>query len=142
MDKIYVVYWSGTGNTQTMAEMIGSGIGDGGKQAEVIAVSDIKPDMLKEQGGFALGCPSMGDEVLEESEMEDFVTAVEGFAAGKKIALFGSYGWGDGQWMRDWEVRMSNAGAVIVNDAGIIAQESPDKETEEKLRNLGKVLAE
>lgn len=141
MDKIYVAYWSGTGNTKTMAELIGKGIEEAGKQAEVVSVSDISPDVLKDQSVFALGCPSMGAEVLEESEMEGFVMDVEGFAGGKKIALFGSYGWGDGQWMRDWEERMSNAGAVLVSGEGVIAQESPDSEAEAECINLGKMLA-
>ena len=82
----------------------------------------------------------MGAEVLEESEMEPFVEEVEGFAAGKKIALFGSYGWGDGQWMRDWEERMNAAGATVVNGEGVIAHEAPDDEALEACRSLGKAL--
>ena len=101
MDKIYVVYWSQSGNTQAMAEAVGKGITDAGKEAEVVYVSDASIDELKAAKCFALGCPAMGAEVLEEGEMEPFVSEVEGFAAGKKIALFGSCGWGDGQWMRD-----------------------------------------
>ena len=82
----------------------------------------------------------MGAEVLEESEMEPIVEEVEGFAAGKKIALFGSYGWGDGQWMRDWEERMNAAGATVVNGEGVIAHEAPDAEALEACRSLGKAL--
>lgn len=103
MDKIYVVYWSQSGNTQAMAEAVGKGITDAGKEAAVVYVGDASIEDLKNGKCFALGCPAMGAEVLEESEMEPFVSEVEGFASGKTIALFGSYGWGDGQWMRDWE---------------------------------------
>ena len=103
MDKIYVVYWSQSGNTQAMAEAVGKGITDAGKEAAVVYVGDASIDDLKNAKCFALGCPAMGAEVLEESEMEPFVSEVGGFASGKTIALFGSYGWGDGQWMRDWE---------------------------------------
>ena len=90
MSKIPVVYWSQSGNTETMAEAIGRGIAEAGKEAEVINVSEASLDSLKEAGAFALGCPAMGDEVLEEDEMEPFVAEVEGFASGKNIALFGS----------------------------------------------------
>lgn len=141
MSKIYVAYWSGTGNTKTMAELIGKGIVEEGKEAEVVSISSISAEILAKESVFALGCPSMGAEVLEESEMEDFVTEVEGFVGGKKIALFGSYGWGDGQWMRDWEERMSNAGAQIISGEGLIANESPDSEAEQRCIDLGKQIA-
>lgn len=82
----------------------------------------------------------MGAEVLEESEMEPFVEEVEGFAAGKKIALFGSYGWGGGEWMRDWEARIQSAGATVVNGEGIIVNGEPDDDIIEELKALGKAL--
>ena len=109
MSEIIVVYWSGTGNTETMAQFVGKGIQDAGKNADVVSVSEISPETLKNYPVFALGCPSMGSEELEEMEMEPFVEAVEGFALGKKIGLFGSYGWGDGEWMRIWTERMQQA---------------------------------
>ncbi len=111
MDKIYVVFWTQSGNTQAMAQAVAEGITAAGKTPELVFVSEISADALKDEASFALGCPAMGAEVLEESEMEPFVMAVETFAKGKKIALFGSYGWGDGQWMRDWTERMQSAGA-------------------------------
>ncbi|MBQ8598101.1 MAG: flavodoxin [Lachnospiraceae bacterium] len=141
MDKIYVVYWSGSGNTKAMADAIGKGIADAGKEAEVVYVGEASIDELKKAKGFALGCSAMGAEVLEEMEMEPFVAEVEGFAAGKKIALFGSYGWGDGQWMRDWEERMSSAGAVVLNGEGLICQEMPDEAMLAECEALGKQLA-
>lgn len=141
MDRIIVAYWTASGNTQIMAETIGKGIEEAGKSAEVVSISDITPEVLKDQNVFALGCPAMGDEVLEEGEMEPFVTEVEGFASGKKIALFGSYGWGDGQWMRDWEERMAKAGAEVVGGEGLIANESPDADALEACTALGKTLA-
>ncbi len=141
MSKIPVVYWSQSGNTETMAEAIGRGIAEAGKEAEVINVSEASLDSLKEAGAFALGCPAMGDEVLEEDEMEPFVAEVEGFASGKNIALFGSYGWGDGQWMRDWTERMKNAGANVINGEGLICQEEPDDDAVAACEGLGKQLA-
>ena len=141
MSKIPVVYWSQSGNTETMAEAIGRGIAEAGKEAEVINVSEASLDSLKEAGAFALGCPAMGDEVLEEDEMEPFVAEVEGFASGKNIALFGSYGWGDGQWMRDWTERMKNAGANVINGEGLIFQEEPDDDAIAACEGLGKQLA-
>ena len=140
MSKISVVFWTQGGNTESMANAVVEGIKEAGKEAEAVFVSDMNIDELKGEGVFALGCPAMGAEVLEESEMEPFVEEVEGFAAGKKIALFGSYGWGDGQWMRDWEERMNAAGAVVVNGEGVIAHEAPDDDALEACRSLGKAL--
>ena len=141
MDKVYVVYWSQSGNTQAMAEAIGKGVTAAGKEAEVLFVSEASVDVLKTVKGFALGCPAMGAEVLEEAEMEPFVCELEGFAAGKSIALFGSYGWGDGQWMRDWVDRMNAAGANVVNGEGLMCQEMPDADALADCENLGRQLA-
>ena len=141
MEKIYVIYWSMSGNTQAMAEAIAKGINDAGKEAVVQYVSDASVSELQDAKVFALGCPAMGAEVLEEGEMEPFVSEVEGIAAGKKIALFGSYGWGDGQWMRDWEERMSGGGAAIINGAGLICHETPDDAMISECENLGKQIA-
>lgn len=141
MDKIYVIFWTMGGNTQAMAEAVADGIRKAGKEAEVAFVGTVSADTLKDASAFALGCPAMGAEVLEESTMEPFVMEVEGFAAGKKIALFGSYGWGDGEWMRDWEARMMAAGAEVVGGEGVICHETPDEEGLEACRELGEKLA-
>ena len=106
MNQIMVVYWSQTGNTEAMANAVAEGIRKAGKDALVTEVSNISADALKDAGVFALGCPAMGAEVLEESEMDPFVAEVETFASGKHIGLFGSYGWGDGEWMRDWQASL------------------------------------
>ena len=141
MNKIYVIFWTQGGNTQAMAEAVAEGIREGGKEAEVIYVGSVSADVLKDQPVFALGCPAMGAEVLEESEMEPFVAEVETFASGKKIGLFGSYGWGDGEWMRDWVDRMNGAGATVVGGEGVICQEAPDDEAVKNCKVLGKQLA-
>lgn len=141
MSQITVAYWSGTGNTQAMAELVAKGIIDAGKEAKVVSVEEIAADSLKDEGVFALGCPSMGAEQLEESVMEDFVTEVEGFASGKKIGLFGSYGWGDGQWMRDWVERMEGTGAVVYGGEDAICQDAPEGDGEDACVALGKELA-
>ena len=141
MSKISVVYWTGTGNTQAMAEAIAKGITEGGKEAECVEVGSTSIEILKEQSLFALGCPAMGAEVLEETEMEPFVTELEAFVSGKNIALFGSYGWGDGQWMRDWVDRMTAAGANVVNGEGLMCVEAPDDATIIECENLGNQLA-
>lgn len=141
MSKIYVIYWSQSGNTQAMAEAVGKGITDAGKEAAVVYVGDASIEELKDAKCFALGCPAMGAEVLEESEMDPFVSEVEGIASGKTIALFGSYGWGDGQWMRDWTDRMNGCGASVLNGEGLICQETPDESVLEECEALGKQLA-
>ena len=104
MSKLMVVYWSQTGNTEIMANAVAEGVKEAGKESAAVEVSSMTPDALKDAPVFALGCPAMGAEVLEEDEMEPFMAKVESFAKGKQIGLFGSYGWGDGQWMRGWEV--------------------------------------
>ena len=142
MDKIYVVYWSQTGNTEAMAEAVARGIRSEGKESAVVEVGSISPEELKEEAVFALGCPAMGAEVLEESEMEPFVETLEAFVKAKTVGLFGSYGWGDGEWMRDWEARMQQAGANVMGGEGVICQETPDQEALEKCEELGKNLAD
>lgn len=142
MDKVIVAYWSQTGNTEEMANALGKGIEQAGKTAEVAEISRVSLEDLKACAAFALGCPSMGDEVLEEGEMEPFVSEVEKFCNGKSIALFGSYGWGDGQWMRDWVDRMKAAGANIVNGEGLITEGSPDASAVEDCIKLGSALAQ
>ena len=141
MSKIKVVFWTQSGNTETMANAIVDGIKEGGKEGEAIFVTDLTPGDLKDDAVFALGCPAMGDEVLEESDMEPFVEALETMVSGKNIALFGSYGWGDGQWMRDWVERMAGAGATIVGGEGLMGHETPDEDCIAECQALGKQLA-
>ena len=141
MSQIIIAYWSQTGNTEAMANAVAEGIKEAGKDAAVLPISAVSMDDLKAADSFALGCPAMGAEVLEEGEMEPFVTEVEGFVSGKKVGLFGSYGWGDGQWMRDWEDRMNAAGAVIATGEGVIAHEAPDDDAIAACKALGKALA-
>lgn len=141
MSKISVVYWSQSGNTAAMAEAVAKGVTEAGKEAEIVFVSCASIDELKEESAFALGCPAMGAEVLEEGEMEPFVTELEAFVSGKAIGLFGSYGWGDGEWMRDWVDRMTSAGATVVGGEGVICQDAPDDDATQACVDLGKALA-
>lgn len=141
MEKLFVVFWSQSGNTEAMANAIGEGIKAAGKEATVLNVSSASIDDLKSANVFALGCPAMGAEVLEEGEMEPFVSNLEGSVSGKTILLFGSYGWGDGQWMRDWTERMITAGATVLNGEGVICQEAPDDIALNKCNECGKQLA-
>lgn len=141
MKDIYVIYWSGTGNTEAMAQAVADGIDKGGAHGILTQVGDAAPEILKDEEVFALGCPAMGAEELEEGEMEPFVSALESFVSGKKVGLFGSYDWGDGEWMRQWAERMENAGAGIVGGEGVIANNTPDDEALAACKNLGAELA-
>lgn len=141
MAKVFIAFWSGTGNTGIMAEAIAKGVTDAGGTPEFLDVESASADILKETKAFALGCPSMGVEQLEESAMEPFVEEVEAFASGKQIALFGSYGWGDGEWMRDWTDRMAGAGAKVIDGEGLIVHETPDDDAKADCVSLGKALA-
>ena len=139
MSKVAVVYWSGTGNTQAMADAVAEGAKEKGADVSVFEAAEFTADQVSSYDAIAFGCPAMGDEVLEESEFEPMFTDVEASLSGKKIALFGSYGWGDGQWMRDWEERCKAAGAVLAAES-VMANEAPGDEETENCRNLGAAL--
>lgn len=138
MNKIAIIYWSQTGNTQSMAAAIMEGAVEAGAQVELTEVSNITADKAAEYEKIALGCPSMGVEVFEEAEFEPFFAELEGKLSGKKVALFGSYGWGDGEWMREWQERTKNAGADLLNGEGLIINETPDDEGIAKCKQFGK----
>ncbi len=139
MSKIAVVYWSGTGNTEAMANAVAEGARNAGATAELFTASEFSASMMVDFDAIAFGCPSMGAEQLEESEFEPMFTDCESNLSGKKIALFGSYGWGDGEWMRNWEDSCRDAGAVLVCDS-VICQDAPDAEAEANCRSLGAAL--
>ena len=141
MSKVAVIYWSGTGNTQQMADAVAEGAKGAGAEVSVFSVSEISAADAAAYDHLALGCPAMGGEVLEESEFEPFFSELEGSLSGKKVVLFGSYGWGDGQWMREWAERVTGEGATVVNGEGLICQETPDDAMIEECKNLGKALA-
>ena len=141
MSKITVAYWSGTGNTEAMAEAVGEGIKAAGKECAVVSISDISASDLEGETSFALGCPAMGAEVLEEGEMEPFVEEVEKFAKGKNIALFGSYGWGGGEWMHNWERDCRSSGIQLACDS-VICNDAPDDAALAACQALGKALVD
>ncbi len=136
-----IVYWSGTGNTEAMAQAVANGIRQEGGDVYLSEVGEAQAEEIAEYDRLALGCPSMGAEQLEEDEMEPFVSELEKYVSGKKLLLFGSYGWGDGEWMRDWCQRMEEAGACLTAKEGIIANEKPDEEALDVCRMAGKRLA-
>ena len=140
MSKIQVVYWTQSGNTQAMAEAVGRGIEAAGKEAEVVDVSTADMDALKASSVFAMGCPAMGAEVLEESVFEPFFTEAEAFLENKPVALFGSYGWGGGAWMNDWAERTRNDGAKLFGN-GLAVENTPDNDALAECRKLGKDFA-
>lgn len=140
MSKIAVVYWSGTGNTQKMAEFIVKGAKDAGAEASLFTADAFNADMINEYDGIAFGCPSMGAEQLEETEFEPMFQSCESKLSGKRLGLFGSYGWGDGEWMRSFEQVCESDGAMLVSES-VICNEDPDSEAEKACIDLGMVLA-
>ena len=139
MSKIAVVYWSSTGNTEAMANAVAEGAKNAGADVSVYTATDFTASMMDDFDAIAFGCPSMGAEQLEESEFEPMFQDCESKLKGKKIALFGSYGWGDGEWMRNWEDTCRNDGANLVCDS-VICQETPDDDGEADCRSLGAAL--
>ena len=120
---------------------IADGVAAAGGEAELITVDEASVDALKDASVIALGCPSMGAEQLEETQMEPFMCELDGVIAGKQIALFGSYGWGNQEWMRDWEDRIVADGATVVNGEGIAVNGTPGPDAEDELKALGQTLA-
>ena len=138
--KTAVIYWSGTGNTEAMARAVAEGMTAAGAEAVLLTPAEVAPGDLNAYDAIAFGCPAMGAEVLEEAEFEPMWNECEGSLSGVKIALFGSYGWGDGEWMRTWEESAGNAGAILACDS-VMANEEPDDEAKTACRNLGQTLA-
>ena len=133
--KTAVIYWSGTGNTEAMANAVAEGAG-----VDAMTVSDFSGN-VEDFDALAFGCPAMGAEVLEEDEFEPFFTGIESKLSGKKVFLFGSYGWGDGEWMRNWQERVTAAGAELVGEEGYIVNEAPSDDDLAKLKAIGAELA-
>lgn len=141
MSRAAVIYWSSTGNTEAMAQAVAEGAKAAGAEVDLMEVSDISADKALSYDVLALGCPAMGDEVLEEGEFEPFFTEIEGKLGGKKVALFGSYDWGDGEWMRSWYERTKNTGAKMLQEEGLIVNNTPENDELEACRKLGTTLA-
>ena len=141
MSKIAVVYWSGTGNTEAMANAVADGARNAGAEVALLTPADFGPAQMDGYDAVAFGCPAMGSEVLEESEFEPMFSACESKLKGKKVGLFGSYGWGDGEWMRSWEERCASKGIALAAES-VICQETPDGDALERCRALGRALAE
>ena len=138
--KTAVVYWSGTGNTEAMANAVADGMKESGAEVSVFTASEFSADKVAGFDAIAFGCSAMGAEVLEEEEFDPMFTSVEGLLADKKIALFGSYGWGDGEWMRSWEERCAADGIALAAES-VIVNEAPDDEGIENCKALGAALA-
>lgn len=141
MKKAAVIYWSGTGNTETMANAVLDGMKSAGADAVLLTASDVDASAVGGYDAVALGCPAMGSEVLEEDVFEPMFSSCKKQFVGKSAALFGSYGWGDGEWMRSWEKDCDDAGINLVCES-VICQETPDGDTLEACRAMGKLLAE
>ena len=137
MSKVAVVYWSSTGNTEAMANAVAEGAKAAGAEVISFESADFSADKVDEFDAIAFGCPAMGDEVLEEDEFEPMFNSCETKLSGKKVGLFGSYGWGDGEWMRTWCGRAKDAGAELVEDEGLICNNTPDDEGLAACRELG-----
>ena len=140
MKKVAVVYWSSTGNTEAMANAVAEGAKAAGAEVVTFETADFTAEKVDELDAIAFGCPAMGDEVLEEDEFEPMFSECEAKLSGKKIGLFGSYGWGDGEWMRTWEENCKNEGAVLTHES-VICQEEPDDDAKAACQELGKSLA-
>lgn len=141
MKKVAIVYYSGTGNTEEMANAVLNGVSSAGAEGKLILAQFFKTEMFDLYDAVGFGCPSMGVEELEEDYFEPMFSSLENKLENKPIALFGSYGWGDGEWMRSWEERVLSRGAKLVSES-VIAIENPDTEAVEACKALGKALAQ
>ena len=139
--KTAIVFWSGTGNTEAMAQSVANGAKAAGAEVAVFTCDRFNETMIDDYDSIAFGCPSMGAEQLQEDEFEPMFSACVPKLSGKKIALFGSYGWGDGEWMRTWKEECESAGTVLVSEP-VICNEAPDDEAIAACEALGKSLTE
>ena len=139
--KTAVIYWSGTGNTEAMANAVAEGMKEAGAEVTMLTPDQVQAGELGGYGAIAFGCPAMGSEVLEEMDFQPMFDACKNMLSGKRVALFGSFGWGDGQWMRDWCERVKEDGAVLFSEEGLICNETPDDDVQAACRKLGADLA-
>ena len=140
MSKVAVVYWSGTGNTEMMAQKVAEGAKEAGAEVSVLTCADFSADDVDAYDAIAFGCPAMGAEELEDTEFEPMFSACESKLSGKKIALFGSYGWGDGEWMRTWESDCMTLGVTMACEP-VICNATPDEAAGAECEALGEALA-
>ncbi len=140
MSKVAVVFWSGTGNTEAMAKYVLKGARSAGASAQLFGASYFDAGKAAGFDAFAFGCPAMGNEELEDSEFAPMFEAVKGSLAGKKVALFGSYGWGGGDWMSTWEEDCAASGITLAANS-VICNDAPDDEAEAACKALGAALA-
>ena len=136
MSKVAVVFWSGTGNTEACAQFVADGARNAGADVEVFSVDQFGAGKEAEYDGIALGCPAMGDEELEDSEFQPMYDSIKDALTSKKVVLFGSYGWGDGDWMNTWKADAEGAGITLAADP-VIVNEATDDEAEASLKALG-----
>ena len=138
--NVAVVFWTGTGNTEAMANAVAEGAAAAGAEARAVSVADFSADDVAAFDALAFGCPAMGAEELESDEFEPVWEACKPALAGRPVALFGSYGWGGGEWMDSWKEDAEVAGLAVVD--ALIANEAPDDEAVEACQALGRALAE
>lgn len=139
MSKVAVVYWSGTGNTEAMANAVAEGAKGNGVEVSVLTSAEFDSSQVDNYDAIAFGCPAMGAEELEDSEFLPMFEDCEPKLKDKKIALFGSYGWGDGEWMRTWEESCTSDGAVLATDS-VICNDAPDDDAITSCKALGASL--
>ena len=140
MKKIAVLYWSGTGNTEIMAKKIAEGALNNKTIVELMNIENASNKDIINSDLIAIGCPAMGAEELEDSEMIPFIESIKDYVSNKKIALFGSYGWGDGTWINDWKIEMEGYGAIVVLDS-LMINETPNEKDIVKCRLFGENLS-
>lgn len=134
--KVAVVYWSGTGNTEAMAKLVVSGAESNGNTVELFSCENFNKDLVSNFDAFAFGCPSMGAEELEDGEFLPMWNDVKDSLNGKNIVLFGSFGWGDGEWMENWKSECT--GINVLGD--FICGGSADGSDADSCVELGKLL--
>ena len=141
MSKIAVVYWSGTGNTEAMASAVAQGVKAAGADVDLLTAAEFDACKVEQYDAIAFGCPAMGEEALEEEVFAPMFEGVQGALGGKKIALLGSYGWGDREWMQKWEEQCAECGASLACDS-VTCMAEPDANALDACTLLGSTLAQ
>lgn len=132
--KVSIVYATTTGNTEQLANAASEGAKAAGREVSLSTADTADSAEVLGSDLILLGSPAMGAEQLEDS-METFFSGIEGSLSRKKVGLFGSYDWGEGQWLSDWSDRVTGAGATLVGT--VKSQLTPDDAALEEAKKLG-----
>lgn len=137
--KVSIAYYSETGNTQQLADILANSLSDLGAEVYKAAVSDVENEQFLSGDLLIFATPASGAEEIDQLEMQAFIDDIASQLSGRKIFLCGTYGWGDGEYMQAWSEAMQNLGCELVHEP-FVCLEAPDEDAESKIAEIAKEL--